>query len=264
MAGRLRALAIPAGLPALLVLAAACAHTRTAVAPAPEDPDPASPVATPATLAPPPPPPGEAAPIAARPITTSAHPRTYPFPVATLPGFEMLPDGGSRVFVEITRKVDVEERRSARVLTYVLKGAHVVYRNNENALVTVHFNTPVTKARLLPSGRDLLFSVDLRADSPATWKMVTDSDGSATLQVDFPKGSFLPAGDVDMPAEHPMAGGVPPGHPPPVNPSNPPPAPARWSRGGGGGGRSGVGGGGHVGITVTGSPAGPAAGPPGN
>jgi hypothetical protein len=105
----------------------------------------------------------------------------------------MLPDGGSRIFVEVTRKVDVEERRTARVLTYVLKGTRVVYRNNENPLVTVDFDTPVTQARLLPSGRDLLLSVDLRADTAVTWKMVAgDSAGSATLELDFPKGSFLP------------------------------------------------------------------------
>jgi hypothetical protein len=259
MAGRVRALALLAG---LLVLGVGCAHAHAEVVTPPADPDPPQPVATPASLPPPVAQSAEVAPME-RPIPTS-HARVYPFPVATLPGFEMLPDGGSRVFVEITRKVDVEERRTARVLTYVLKGARVVYRNNENALVTVHFNTPVTKARLLPSGRDLVFSVDLRADTSATWKMVTDSDGSATLQVDFPKGSFLPAGDAEMPAmERPMAA-VPAGAPPPMNPSGPPPAPARW---GGGGGRMGgrVGGGGaHVGVTVTGSPAGPAVGPPGN
>jgi hypothetical protein len=123
--------------------------------------------------------------------------RVYPFPVATLPGFEMLPDGGSRLFVEVTRKVDVQERRAPRALTFVLKGARVVHRNNENALVTVHFNTPVARARLLPSGHDLIFAVDLRADSTPAWKLVGDADGSATLQVDFAKGAFLPAGGVE-------------------------------------------------------------------
>jgi hypothetical protein len=127
----------------------------------------------------------------------------------------MLPDGGSRLFVEITRKVNIEEKRAARVLTFVLKGTRVVYRNNENALVTVHFNTPVSRARLLPSGHDLLFSVDLRADATPAWKMVTDEDdGSATLQVDFPKGSFLPAGGIGDPSSD----NPPPGPPPPMPP----------------------------------------------
>ncbi len=113
-------------------------------------------------------------------------------PVATLPGFEMLPEGGSRLFVEISEPVGVEEKKTSRTLKYVLKGAHIVHRNNENALVTVHFNTPVARARLLPSGRDLVFAVDLRAEAVPAWKVVNVNDGSATLQIDFPKGNFLP------------------------------------------------------------------------
>jgi hypothetical protein len=227
MARRLRGFAVLAG---LFVSGVHCAAARAQAPPSsaqsstdppsdsPSDPPPPS-TAPPQTAPPaaPPPAPVEAATPAelpARPIPAT-RPRTYAFPVATLPGFEMLPDGGSRLFVEITRKVNVEEKRAARVLTFVLKGTRVVYRNNENALVTVHFNTPVSRARLLPSGRDLLFSVDLRADATPAWKMVTDEDdGSATLQVDFPKGSFLPTGALpDPPSDNP---------PPPV-PSAPPP-----------------------------------------
>lgn len=112
-------------------------------------------------------------------------------PVATLPGFEMLAEGGSRLFVELTQMVQVEERRARGTLTYVIHGAHVTVRNNENPLITVHFNTPVTRARLVPSGRDLLFIVDLRADVSPTWKMNPGKEGSTVLTVDFPKGSYV-------------------------------------------------------------------------
>jgi glucose/arabinose dehydrogenase len=157
--------------------------------------------------------------------------------VATLPGFEMLPDGGSRFFVELTHTTNVTEKREARALTYVIQGAHVVYRNNENALVTVHFNTPVTRARLLPVRNDLVFSVELRADAVPVWRMVDQADGTSMLQIDFPKGSFLPVGEdaVDVASE---ALPRPPGasDPPPTAPirehrargrrgSAPPPAP---------------------------------------
>jgi hypothetical protein len=117
--------------------------------------------------------------------------------VATLPGFQMLPDGSSRLFVTLTGQANVTEKKDARALTYVIHGAHVVLRNNENALVTVHFNTPVTRARLLPVRGDLAFSIELRADSASTWRMVDGGDGSAILQVDFPKGTFLPPGEMD-------------------------------------------------------------------
>jgi hypothetical protein len=257
MSGRLRALALSA---ALLVSAVGCGGAR-AQAPPPADPDPPPfDAVTPPPAAAQPATASTGAADTARPIPTP-HARSYPFPVATLPGFEMLPDGGSRVFVEITKRVDVVERRAPRVITYVLKGARVVYRNNENALVTVHFNTPVSSARLLPSGRDLVFTVDLRADTAAAWRMIADNDGSATLQVDFPKGSFLSATDVEAPApaiERPV-GVVPPG-PAPVSPSGAPPSRSRWA-----GGQRGAPGapGAHVGITVTGAPAAPV-GPPGN
>src|SRR5687768_50842 len=46
-------------------------------------------------------------------------------PLATFPGFEQLPDGGSRLFVHLTQAVPVEERRATGSVTYVLKGAHL-------------------------------------------------------------------------------------------------------------------------------------------
>jgi glucose/arabinose dehydrogenase len=160
------------------------------------------------------------------PRKTTAHAKTVVRTglIATLPGFEMLPDGGSRLFVELTKTATVTEKRDARTLTYTIRGARVEHRNNENALVTVHFNTPVTRARLLPAGGNLLFSVDLRAETPATWRLVDATDGGGSvLQIDFPKGVFLPPGEFDP------TGLAPPGGPGDVNmapAAQPPPAPA--------------------------------------
>lgn len=122
-------------------------------------------------------------------------------PVATLPGFEQLPDGGSRVFVQLSTQIPVEERKAQGSVTYVLKGAHVQVHNNTNALVTVHFNTPVSRARLVPSGNDLLLVIDLRAAAQPTWKLSESQDKSAMLVVDFPKGDFLPSGDPEATTE---------------------------------------------------------------
>jgi hypothetical protein len=154
--------------------------------------------------------------------------------VATLPGFELLPDGGSRLFVELTKTATVTEKREARTLTYVIQGARVDHRNNENALVTVHFNTPVSRARLFPARGNLVFSVELRADTTATWRMTDSADGSASvLQIDFPKGSFLPPGEYDpatagrdgQPGDQiTMRPGQAPGSAPPPAPASPPPA----------------------------------------
>jgi hypothetical protein len=148
-------------------------------------------------------------------------------PLATFPGFEALPDGGSRLFVQLNQAVPVEERRAAGSVTYVLKGAHLRVHNDSNALVTVHFNTPVFRARLVPQGNDLLFILELRSAATPTFKMNANQDKSSTLQIDFPKGDFLSGnGSETLPAESkPRAlGKVPKGTK--GAPSTPPPPPA--------------------------------------
>ncbi len=125
---------------------------------------------------------------------TRAHHPVVPVtagPVATLPGFEMLAEGGSRLFVELSQTVQVDERKVRGSVTYVLHGAHVTVHNNTNPLVTIHFNTPVASARLVSSGHDLLFVVSLRADATPTWKINPGKEGSSVLTVDFPKGSYV-------------------------------------------------------------------------
>jgi hypothetical protein len=233
MAERLLAWALLAGLSGAFGCGGPRANSPPVAAPDLEEgwsaPHTDVPVVAAAPPTPPPPPSSAPAPTvvvdatpAARPIPTS-RPVSYPYPVATLPGFEMLPDGGSRLFVEVNRTVHVEERRAARVLTYILRGTRVVHRNNENILETVHFNTPVTSARLWPSGKDLTFTVDLRADAAPAWKIVPQGDGSATLQIDFPSGNYLPAGDI---ADVSYGGPRPDAAPPPPPPANEP-RPAR-------------------------------------
>lgn len=112
-------------------------------------------------------------------------------PLATFPGFEQLPDGGSRLFVHVSQTVPVEERRAQGSITYVLRGAHLRVHNDANPLVTVHFNTPVFRARLAPQGNDLLFILELRSAASPTFKMLDNQDKTATLQIDFAKGEFL-------------------------------------------------------------------------
>jgi hypothetical protein len=125
-----------------------------------------------------------------------------------MPGFEQTSDGGSRLFVQLSQSVKVEERKTAGSVTYILKGASPRVWNNTNALVTVHFNTPVSRARLVPVGGDLHFVVDLRAAVAPTWKVDEAQDKSATLAIDFPKGDYL--GAPASSATEPAAAAAPP------------------------------------------------------
>jgi hypothetical protein len=145
-------------------------------------------------------------------------------PDALLPGFEMLPDGSTRLFVELSQPVAYEAKKAPGSLTYVLKGAHAGRRNNYNPLVTVHFNTPVTSARLVPHGKDLWFVIELRADVTPTATMDPAKDGVSTLRIDFPKGAYVspttepaPATGASLPetapgaSAHPASSSSPPG-----------------------------------------------------
>jgi hypothetical protein len=137
--------------------------------------------------------------------------------VASFPGFEMLADGGSRLFVQLSKSVDVDQAKSSdstprpmrkgkharanakpaaggagSTLAVTMRGAEVLSRVNELALETVHFNTPVVSARLVPAGNDLQFVIHLRADVAPTVKVVPTKDNGAMVQIDFPAGSYLP------------------------------------------------------------------------
>ena len=139
-------------------------------------------------------------------------------PDAILPGFETLADGSTRLFVLMSQPVKYEAKPARGTLTYVLKGAHVDKRNNYNPLVTVHFNTPVTSARLVPHGADLWFVVDLRSNTTPTVTMDAAKDGGAMLRIEFPKGDYLP---VDATAPPPPTTSAPP---PPATTAPAPPA----------------------------------------
>lgn len=129
-----------------------------------------------------------------------------------MPGFETLADGSTRLFVELSQPVKYEAKPAATVFTCVLKGAHVDRRNNYNPLVTVHFNTPVTTARLVPHGADLWLVASLRAKVEPAVTMDATKDGGAMLRVEFPKGDYVrnpppaapaaaSAGEGDAPAD---------------------------------------------------------------
>ncbi len=114
---------------------------------------------------------------------------------ATFPSFSAS-EVGSRLVVHLSSSTAVEEHKAAGSVTYVLKGAHVNRWNDTNPLVTVHFNTPVAQARLVPHGADLHLVVQLRAAVSPTYKVTAGQAGAASLEIDFPKGEF---GGGDLP-----------------------------------------------------------------
>ena len=173
-----------------------------APAPALADPPAASAPAAPSTAAAPapspaPPPLPAAAP--AKPVTKAAAPKAaakkgkkkgqegpITGPIATYPGFRMLDGGGSRVFVTLSKKVNVTEHKAQGRLTYRIQGVRVPARTNRLPLVTTFFSTPVSRAELVERDGDVDLVIDVRAATTAQFRIV-ESDKGAELQVDFPK-----------------------------------------------------------------------------
>jgi hypothetical protein len=110
-------------------------------------------------------------------------------PTAMFPGFRMLPDGRSMVWVNVSRKVPVEVRRAAGRVTYLLGGAQVSIRNNTNALVTTYFDTPLSRARLVPGKQGTQLVLELREKVEPGYKVLKGPGGTMLLQVTLPPPS---------------------------------------------------------------------------
>ncbi|MBM4360722.1 MAG: hypothetical protein FJ096_21660 [Deltaproteobacteria bacterium] len=107
-------------------------------------------------------------------------------PLVTLPGFKMLPSGRSRVFVEVTGRVEVSEDDEGRVLKLHLRGVGVPEKVNRLPLVTSHFESAVERVRVLPIGDGADVVIELRA-KVEHWTKLKPSRVGTRLTVDFGK-----------------------------------------------------------------------------
>ncbi len=146
-----------------------------------------------------------------RPARAPTHYVVHKGPHAAFPSFAMVDTQRSRLTVQLSSVVQVEEKKAAGTVTYVIKGAHVARYNDTHALVAVHFNTPMTVARLRNAGKDVELRVDLRAAVTPTFAVAPTKTG-ATLTIDFPGGEYLGDGPRTDPARTPA----------PAAPSTPP------------------------------------------
>lgn len=107
-------------------------------------------------------------------------------PVANYPSFRVLPDGSSRINVEISEKVIVAERKAEGRVAYRLKGTSVPITTNLLPLETSFFKTAVSRVSLVEvDDEDIELVVEFRQPSSVTYKVV-DTDAGVILQVDIP------------------------------------------------------------------------------
>lgn len=107
-------------------------------------------------------------------------------PIVTYPGFRSLDAGQSRVFVDISKRVEVTETAEGNVLTLHLKGVTVPEKVNRLALPTAHFESPVLRALIVPSGDGADLVIELRTKTTHSTKLRASRFG-VRLAVEFPK-----------------------------------------------------------------------------
>jgi hypothetical protein len=112
-------------------------------------------------------------------------------PLATYPGFHMVGDGTSKVWVSVTRPVDVQVRRAGSQVTFVLSGVDVGVRNNTNPLVTTHFNTPLERARLVRDRAGALLVLELREAAEPAHKISKGPYGTMVLEIALPRAQRI-------------------------------------------------------------------------
>lgn len=108
-------------------------------------------------------------------------------PVVTFAGFHVFDDGSSRIFVKLTGKVPVEEKRGKEGVEYVLVGARIGAKNNKNPLPTEYFSASVLSVRLAADGDDVVLTLVLKKGVTPSHKVVQHADGTMTLNVDLPR-----------------------------------------------------------------------------
>lgn len=122
-------------------------------------------------------------PPAARAVKTPA--------TITWPGFQMRPDGSSRVFIQSTTPLDPQPTAAAGKYAVHLPGAHVSSDTNRLPLETRFFNTPVTKVSLTVDRGGATLVLDLRANVTPTISSERGPAGYYFTYIDLPKGSYV-------------------------------------------------------------------------
>lgn len=141
----------------------------------------------------------------------------------TWPGFQMRPDGSSRVFVQSTSALTPAVSQQGKLLKIDLGEAKVSGETNQFALYTRFFNTPVVRAQLLKTGARVVLEIELRASVAPSLSSERAASGFHFLYVDFAAGQYLAQGASAAPVP---AGTAPaPGPTAPSHLDDAPPAP---------------------------------------
>lgn len=104
----------------------------------------------------------------------------------TWPGFQMLPDGRSEVFIQTTVPVTYALLRKGKRIELRLVDTKLPGRNNKRRLITKYFQTPVLETRLKKHGRDVIAISMLRDAVDPVVSAETAKTGYYFIHLTFP------------------------------------------------------------------------------
>lgn len=109
----------------------------------------------------------------------------------TWPGFQMRPDGSSRVFVQGTGPLGTQMHVTAERVTITLGAAKLAIGTNGLPLETRFFNTPVKRAFVTIAKGVAYLVLDLRTPVRPQVSAERAKTGFHFVYVDFPAGQYL-------------------------------------------------------------------------
>ena len=114
-------------------------------------------------------------------------------PVVTWPGFQMTPEGGSRIFVQTTIEVKPSLQKDGPNWTVVIPGVALPQGNARLPLDTQYFNTPVKSTKLKArEGGGVAIHIELKSHQGVTPQVRTEKapTGYFFVYIEFGPGNY--------------------------------------------------------------------------
>jgi hypothetical protein len=110
--------------------------------------------------------------------------------LVTWPGFQMMPDGSSRVFIQTSVEVTPELKRDSAGFQVFLPRVSLPPGNARLALDTHYFNTPVDNVRAVARGQGVVVLLAMRTKIQPTVRTERAASGYFFTYVEFPPGNY--------------------------------------------------------------------------
>jgi hypothetical protein len=116
------------------------------------------------------------------------------------PGFQMSPDGGSRVFIQTTIEVTPELKKEGENWQLVLANVTLPPGNTRRPMDMQFFNTPVRSMRAVKRGNTVVVTLHMRAKVQPVMRTERADSGYYFTYLEFPAGKYLTEPDAGVDA----------------------------------------------------------------